>query len=225
MSAQMILNLMPSVISSPESVDGALPCALPDGRTTSPSGQEVARASLSARQAKEAGLLTSGTYGQHGSGSSRSENLQWFLASRLKERFGTGGSILFKETWKESVTASGLLVCLLHALERRTAATGYGSWPTPQVADDNNSRSANPQTYSQNRLMRKNACSNLAQTAQALVPSGQILTGSCAKMVSGGPLNPAHSRWLMGFPPEWDDCAPTATRLSLKRQRLSSKRS
>lgn len=50
---------------------------------------------------------------------------------------------------------------------------------------------------------------------------GRILTGSCAVMVSGGRLNPAHSRWLMGFPPEWDDCAATATPLSRKSRRRS----
>lgn len=101
-------------------------------------------------------------------------------------------------------------------------------WPTPMTQDDNCSRVANPQEYAVKRLARKGASSNLAQTAQAyawataqdgparLTATGELLTGSTAAMESGGQLRPAHSRWLMGLPRAWDECAPRQFKKSRK---------
>lgn len=58
----------------------------------------------------------------------------------------------------------------------------------------------------------------------ALTASGETLNGSGAGMKSIGQLNPAHSRWLQGLPPEWDACAAMVTRSVRRSRKRSSKR-
>ncbi len=56
-----------------------------------------------------------------------------------------------------------------------------------------------------------------------LTAIGEMLTGSSAAMDGGGQLNPAHSRWLMGLPREWDDCGVMAMPSSRKSRKNSSR--
>lgn len=122
-----------NVISSQASGDGPLLSNLQTGLRTGPSGQVPAPVNLSARQAAEKGLLTSGTYGRAGSISSRSACLTQFLANKLKPRLSITGSTLFKMTWKELVMKSGRVVCLLRASVLRISGRGCGSWPSPMA--------------------------------------------------------------------------------------------
>lgn len=125
----------PSATFSPGSACGLIPSDSPDGPTINQCGQVPARASLSARQAKAMGLLTSGTYGPLSSTSSASADLSMSLANRLQQVTLTHGSTLYKQTWKEWTTPLGLCRLRQRASVLRTSESGPTGWPTPVVGD------------------------------------------------------------------------------------------
>lgn len=215
MFPEMISADISSAISSPVSVDGRELLSSLDGKDLS--GPDPVRASRSRPQERKADAQIPVTCGLSFGGLSATARLTESLGSRLRDRLDSAGSIEFDQTWKRKATLSGLRFSAHTPSVRRISDSDCSGWPTARQTDGG--KSVRTHKGALKEIARKGAPQDLDCAAH--LASGTGTNSSPASMEKRGALNPAHSRWLMGYPPGWCDCAVTAMQ-SFRRLRQSS---
>lgn len=125
-----------SATSSPGSAAGPSLFDWLDGMSGEPFGPALAPASRTRRRGSRKATPTTATSGPRSTGSSASAALTLCLVNRLKERFGTGGLMEFKQTWKEKVTPSGIVYWAHTASARPISDSDCFGWPSPSASNN-----------------------------------------------------------------------------------------
>ena len=240
MSSQATSKAIRNATSSPASAGGRMRSGSPGGPMTSPSGLAPVRVSRFRARDSGRAMPTNDTSGPLFTASSPSAALQRSLENRLRAALGVNGSPEYALTWKHWDMPSGPPICALRASARRTSDSGFTGWPTPCQQDGPNGGPA----QGSDRLPGAAALAGWATPTsrdhkdgatdleKAGVPINGLLgrqvslasgptTSSPAQTEKRGALNPAHSRWLMGYPAAWDSCGATAMQ-SCRRSRRRS---